>query len=115
MTRRQEFNCRHAVTLKAYEGYLADKNGWNTPANRYRSVLKRFDGDTLATVAHYVRNVELSVGLKGLASRDQLEWSCEQLVLDFPDLFAGELVQNAALRLVKVRAWSARQTETQAA
>jgi hypothetical protein len=50
-----------------------------------------------------VKRAQPSAGLKGLAAIGRLEWSDEQLVCEFPDLFSADLVQRATEALAKAR------------
>jgi hypothetical protein len=94
------------MLLKLYEQMLGEKHGKQTQrARRTHNQLKKdFDGDWLAMTIHMVRTGP-TVGLKGLALKDRIEWSYEAEVLNVADLFAAEVVKKAAMNLIKVREW----------
>jgi hypothetical protein len=106
-TRVQLFNCRYNGLVQLYEGTLREKHGWNVKAMRTRNTLKlTFGMGRVACTAHFVM-LGLHEGLKKLVANGlPLEWSDSSLVLEFPDLFTDEVIEQAKRNLELARKYA---------
>jgi hypothetical protein len=94
--RLTQFNSVWDAHLQAYEAVLTERNGRKTLAGYYRRMWKKFGHDRLTTSIHNVmKQKRPSVGLKALSAMGKLEWSDEQMLIDFHDLCQPEHVEHA--------------------
>lgn len=83
--------------LAAYEEYLYEKNGKKVKANYLRR--KWEEVGTIQTIIDAVNKKKHQEGLQLLMNVGGSEYSMESIVLEFPDQFSEEVVENAKIKL----------------
>ena len=83
--------------LAAYEEYLYEKNGKKVKANYLRRKWEKVG--TIQTIIDAVNKKKRQEGLQLLMNVGGSEYSMESIVLEFPDQFSEEVVENAKKKL----------------
>ena len=88
---------RFKECLAVYEEYLFEKNGKRNKATYLRRKWKA-DG-TIQTITDIVNKKQRQRGLELLVNVGGSEFAMESIVLEFPDQFTEETVENAKMKL----------------
>jgi hypothetical protein len=88
---------RVGESLRVYEAFLARKHDKNIRASRTKTMIKRW-GEKEA-MRRTVTNLDMSNGLESLAQYGRLDYSYEQIILDFPHEFDQTLRAKARANL----------------
>jgi hypothetical protein len=83
--------------LAAYEEYLYEKNGKKVKANYLRRKWEKVG--TIQTIIDAVNKKKPQEGFQLLMNVGGSEYSMESIVLEFPDQFSEEVVENAKIKL----------------
>ena len=91
---------RFKECLAAYEEYLFEKNGKRNKATYLRR--KRKAHGTIKTITDAVNKKQRQKSLELLVNLGGSEFSMESIVLEFPDQFTEETVENAKMKLSQI-------------
>tara|TARA_B110000503_G_C7143596_1_gene411958 strand:+ start:1810 stop:2247 length:438 start_codon:yes stop_codon:yes gene_type:complete len=91
---------RFKECLAAYEEYLYEKHGKKVKATYLRRKQKK--AGTIQTIIDAVNKKQRQEGLELLMNVGGSEFAMESIVIEFPDQFTQETIENAKMKLYQI-------------